>query len=189
MKKLLFSLIIYIPLICNAQYAYDSSKEFPYGQPHPKAPEEITHFSDLIGECDCKSVTRKKDQTWGEPVDMTWRFKYIMNGMAIQDETLKADGAHSGSIRQFIADSSRWYIHYYSSTSPTTVLSQWEGNKRGDSIVAYRKQKAPNGMDGYYRTTFKNISNKGYNWVGEWVNTQETFRYPTWKIYCTRNEE
>lgn len=30
-----------------------------------------------------------------------------MNGMAVQDETLKIDKAHSGSIRQFNTDSSK----------------------------------------------------------------------------------
>ncbi len=78
-----------------------------------------------------------------------------MNGMAVQDETWKVDGTHSGSIRQYNADSSRWYVHYYSASSAVNTLPAWEGNKNENGkIILYRKQRAPNGMDGYYLSTY-----------------------------------
>ncbi len=172
-----------------SQYEYEPSNENPYGLPNPDAPKELLDFAPLIGECNCKSVSRNADQTWAEPVDMIWRWKYIMNGMGVQDETLKADGKHSGSIRQFIADSTRWYVHYYSSGSPSTTLPTWEGNKNEEgNIVLYREQKAPNGMDGFYRLTFSEMNATGFKWAGEWVNTDESIVYPTWKIDCKRIE-
>ena len=107
--------------------------------------------------------------------------------MAVQDETLKADGGHSGSIRQFIADSSRWYVHWFSSKTPTSTFPIWEGNKKENgNIVLYKEQKAPNGMDGFYRLTFYDISKSGYKWIGEWVDKTETTVFPTWKIDCKR---
>ena len=85
-----------------------------------------------------------------------------MNGMAVQDETLKEDGKHSGSIRQYNADSVKWYVHYYSSSSATSTLSSWEGNKmENGNIVLYRDQPAPNGTPGFYRLTFSNNLEKG----------------------------
>lgn len=169
------------------QYAYDSSPEHPYGLPNPEAPQELLDFAPLIGECNCSSVSRNPDQSWGEPVDMIWRFKYIMNGLGVQDETLIADGRYSGSIRQFVKDSTRWYVHYYSSVAPSTILPAWEGNKseNGD-IVLYREQKAPNGLDGFYKITFSEIVASGFKWLGEWVNPDESISYPTWKIDCTK---
>ena len=80
---------------------YLLNAEYPFGRYNPEAPEQVKDFQALIGECKCKSVNRKKDQSWNEPEDMIWRWKYIMNGKGVQDETLKADGGHSGSIRQF----------------------------------------------------------------------------------------
>ena len=77
-------------------------------------------------------------------------------------------------------------MHYYSNKGPTSILPAWEGGKRGDSIVLYKKQKAPNGIDGFYRITFSNISKEGFNWIGEWVDPSETIRYPTWKIRCRK---
>jgi len=191
MKSLYFVAVLTVVCsgIVSAQYDFDSSSTHPYGLPNPEAPEQIKDFAPLIGKCECESITRNPDQSWKEPVPMTWTFKYIMNGMGVQDETLKADGRHSGSIRQFHKDSLRWYVHYYSSAAPTPTLSSWEGNKKDGKIILYRDQKAPNGMDGYYRLTFYDISKEGYKWIGEWTSTDESIVFPTWKINCVRPKE
>ena len=187
--KFLFAFLL-VPLFCFGQLSskYEPTALNPYGLPNPDAPKEILDFDPLIGTCDCISTARNADQSWGDSQKMTWTFKYIMNGMGIQDETLKEDGSHSGSIRQFIADSSKWYVHWYSNTTPSTTLPTWQGGKRGDSIVLYREQKAPNGMDGSYRLTFSNISEKGFHWIGEWVDTTGKFVFPTWKIKCVKRD-
>ena len=187
--KLLTTLCFLIAMSTYSQNVYESSEAYPFGQPHPDAPEQIKDFHPLIGECQCKSESRNPDQSWAEPIDMIWRWKYIMNGMAVQDETLKNDGKHSGSIRQFIADSSRWYVHYYSSAAPSTTLGTWEGNREDNgNIVLYRDQKAPNGMDGYSRLTFYDIDETGYKWIGEWIDQSNTVSFPFWKISCTREK-
>lgn len=187
---ILLSVSILSLAVSQAQYEYEPSDKHPFGLPNPEAPEQIRDWSPMIGECDCISTSRGVNQEWGEPTEMMWRFKYILNGNGIQDETLKADGQHAGSIRQFIADSSKWYVHYYSSKFPSTTLPAWEGTKvSADSIVLYRAQKAPNGMDGYYKIIFSDMSDKGFNWLGQWVNTDETITYPTWKIKCTKRED
>ena len=171
----------------NNSYPFEPSPEHPFGLPNPEAPAEIMDWSDLIGECHCRSVMRNPDGTWQDTVDMTWRFKYIMNGWGVQDETLKMDGSFSGSIRQYIPDSSAWYVHFYSSTGPTAQLPAWEGGKQenGD-ILLYRDQTAPNGMAGDYQITFSDISPEGFKWAGEWVDKGRTFSYPTWYIDCTK---
>lgn len=172
-----------------AQYHYEVSPEYPFGQPNPNAPEQIKDYSLMIGICDCKSESRNPDQSWAEPVDMTWRFKYIMNGMAVQDETLKMDGLHSGSIRQYNADSARWYVHYYASSSGANKLGTWEGNlEKNGNIVLYKDQKSPNGADGSFRLTYYDMNNDGYKWVGAWVSLDESIVYPTWKISCKRRK-
>ncbi len=189
MKNRYLSLLLLLPYLGMAQYDYEPSAEHPFGLPNPNAPTELLDFAPLIGECDCTSATRNPDQTWAEPVSMVWRFKYIMNGMGVQDETLKEDGTYSGSIRQFIPDSTRWYVHYYSSGSPSPSLPTWEGNKAKEGkIILYREQKAPNGMDGYYRLSFYDIDGQGFKWIGEWVNKDESVVFPTWKIDCSNGK-
>ncbi|WP_298548171.1 nuclear transport factor 2 family protein [uncultured Aquimarina sp.] len=189
MRLIVISLLILVPILLTAQSEYEPSDAYPFGRPNPEAPKEIKDFDPLIGICDCNSQTRNPDQTWAKPNKMTWEFKYIMNGMGVQDQTLKEDGKHSGSIRQFIADSSRWFVHYYSNTSPTPVLSAWEGNKKEDKIILYREQNAPNGMNGFYKINFYDINKDGFKWLGEWVNTKETISFPTWKITCIKRKD
>lgn len=186
---------LFILLLCCSSAAlaqnytsYEPSEEHPYGRPNSEAPPQVKDFAPMIGRCVCQSQTRNADGSWAEPIEMLWTFKYIMNGMGVQDETLKSDGLHSGSIRQYIADSARWYVHYYSSGSPTTVLPVWEGNRSEtkDKIVLYRPQAAPNGMEGYFRLTFGDFTEDGYTWTGEWVDLEEKVTFPTWKIQCGR---
>ncbi|MFK7951347.1 MAG: hypothetical protein AB8B73_00770 [Ekhidna sp.] len=189
MKKLIL-LLLFTPfaLVSTSQsYEYASTDKNPYGLINPDAAKEIADYAPLIGTCNCKSISRIDQNTWADTVAMTWTFKYIMNGMAVQDETLKADGAHSGSIRQFNSDSSKWYVYYYSSSALVSTLPAWEGvkNENGE-IILYKDAPAPNGTPGDYRLTFSNISDEGYDWVGEWINKPETFVYPSWKIFCKR---
>lgn len=187
MKTLLYVSITFVTIMmATAQGTYSVSPENPYGKLNPEAPEELADYAPLIGTCDCVSTLRNQDGTWPESENIVWKWTYIMDGTAVQDETYKPDGSHGGSIRQFIADSSKWYVHYYSNRMPTPALPAWEGGKRGDSIVLYNEQKAPNGMEGYYRIIFNNINEMGFDWLGEWVDTTESFRYPTWKISCKK---
>lgn len=189
MKPIIFFFILVISTqFVVAQYEYEPNKNYPFGRYNPEAPKELQDFQPMIGECKCTSIARNKDQSWGQPQDMIWRWKYIMNGKGVQDETLKADGGNSGSIRQYDKDSMRWNVHYYSSAGITQTLSTWHGNKKEDKIVLYRPQQAPNGMEGSYRLTFYDISENGYKWIGEWVDTTEKIVYPTWKIECTRED-
>ena len=187
-----FSLFIFLfaflgSVQSQSAFLYEPSPDHPYGLPNPDAPKEIIDWAPLIGECECKSLARIDQNTWADTTTMTWRWKYIMNGWGVQDETLHENGNHAGSIRQFIADTAHWYVHYYSSSGPTTVLPAWEGNKMEDGkIILYKDQTAPNGMAGNYKITFSDITEEGFNWLGEWVDKAETFSYPTWRIWCKK---
>lgn len=189
-KITLLTFLIFLSVgLMGQDYAqYEPNQKHPFGQPNPDAPQQVKDFAPMIGKCICSSVARNADQSWAEPIEMTWTFKYIMNGFGVQDETVKEDGGHSGSIRQYIADSARWYVHYYSNVSPSTTLPAWEGNlsQDKDKIVLYRDQTAPNGMEGLYRITFYDFSEEGYKWIGEWTDKTEQIVFPTWKIDCKR---
>lgn len=184
---ILFVLVFTIPIHLIAQYTFAPSNDHPYGLPNPDAPSAMADFAPMIGSNTCASETRNPDGTWSQPEEMLWQFKYMMNGMAIQDESLKPDGTSSGSIRQYSQDSSEWIVHWYSNGSVPTTLPSWKGSKEGDSIMLYRPQQAPNGADGFFRLTFYNIQEESFDWVGEWVNPEETIVYPTWKISCTKD--
>lgn len=188
MKHLfLFLLLAAVSNNIYAQYEYAPSKEHPFGKLNPEAPKETGDYAPLIGTSNCQSESRNPDGSWNSAIDMTWTFQYIMNGTGVQDLTLKTDGTHSGSIRQFNADSAAWYVHYFSSAAATSTLSAWKGEARdGDQFILYKEQTAPNGMEGFYKIVFSDITESSFNWLGSWVNSDETIVYPTWKISCTK---
>jgi len=76
MKRTLLLLSLIIITVASAQTENEPSKAFPYGQPHPDAPEQIKDYEPLIGKCYCKSTSRKQDGTWNAPVDI-----YLENRM------------------------------------------------------------------------------------------------------------
>ncbi|MEP5610934.1 MAG: hypothetical protein ABJP45_01730, partial [Cyclobacteriaceae bacterium] len=104
MRKSIILILVLQSFYSFSQYDYAATAENPFGKLNPDAPKEVADYKNLIGICDCKSVTRIDRDNWADTVDMKWTFKYIMNGLAVQDQTLKADGTHSGSIRQYNAD-------------------------------------------------------------------------------------
>ncbi len=174
----------------QSKFQYEPSPENPFGLPNPEAPPETKDYDPLIGESRCKSLMRLPDQTWGDTTAMTWRFKYIMNGYGVQDETFKDDGTYAGSIRQYNADSAVWYVHYYSVPGIPSTLPSWEGGKTADrTMVLYNENTAPNGMEGFYRITFSDMTYDGFNWAGEWVNKDESIVYPLWYLFCEKKSE
>ncbi len=186
---LIFLALAWSSTSVKAQYEYEPSEEYPFGRAHPHAPQQFSDYTPLIGESKCKSITRAPDQTWNPPYEMLWKFKYIMNGMAIQDEVLRTEAPNAGSIRQFNPDSSSWYVHYYSAGGAPATLPSWGGgkNEEGD-IILYREQKAPNGLDGYFKITFFDITDESFEWLGEWTDTSESFSFPTLKISCVKTK-
>ena len=173
-------------IILAQENSYGPSKEHPYGMINPKAPQQLADFEEMIGTCDCISQNRNPDGTWQDTIKMIWTFEYIMNGWAVQDKTYKEDGTYAGSIRLFNADSSRWYVHYFSSSFAAPKLKTWAGTRTDNRIVLSMPQKAPNGMAGTSRLTFYDISDQGFKWMGEWHNTDTTIIYPFWKIECSK---
>ena len=190
MKKttlILFFLAVSSYLIAqqDSWSAYESSDAHPYGMKHPDAPEQLDDFKPMIGTCDCKSLSRNQDGSWQDTTQMVWTFKYVLNGTAIQDLTWH-ETFSATSIRQFQPDSLKWVVTYASSKGISLKPGAWVGEKEEEEIVLRLPQKAPNGMDGARRLTFTNISEKGFDWRGEWVNEEQGIVYPFWLIWCEK---
>lgn len=184
--QLILVFILSVGITQAQEYLHEPTSSHPYGKSNVNLPEENKVWEELIGTCDCKTVLRNPDGSWQDTTGMTWIWKYIMDGKAVQDISLKTDGSHTTSIRQYIPDSSSWYVTFFSSAGPSPSPRTWKGGKEGNDIILYNNQNAPNGMEGFYKITFQNISEKGFDWLGAWVDNAETIQYPTWKIFCKK---
>ena len=165
--------------------AYSASDTRPFGALNPAAPPEVADFAPMIGICDCRSVQRNQDGTWQDTTDLVWKFKYILNGTAIQDETWR-EGTWATSIRQYHADSSRWVVSYNAYPGVSLAPGAWTGGKEGDDIVLRQPFTAPNGMEGRSTLRFYDITDTGFNWKGEWIKNDGTVTYPFWHIWCRK---
>ena len=189
-NSLLFLLFFALNFQLTAQTKIDSSFEpsvaHPFGLANPDAPEQVKDFDPMIGLCMCKSLQRNPDGSWQDTLNMLWKFKYIMNGTAVQDEVWRENDLYAGSIRQYQPDSAKWVVTYFSYPSVSTKPGVWLGNKQGNKIVLTQDQTAPNGMKGYSRLTFHNMRAEGFDWSGEWVSEDGSVVYPFWNIFCSR---
>ena len=186
---LFFSIVFLFNAFAFSQEEYKASPKNPFGKLNPSASKEVADYADLIGISDCKSRQRGKDGKFKTAVNSVWQFKYVMNGTAVQDESWKSDGSHTTSIRQFDNKKSQWHVTFFSKNSPSPTPSTWSGgtNKKGD-IVLKRPQKAPNGMEGFSKLTFHEISKKSFKWKGEWVDKSEKIVFPFWRIECKKRK-
>ncbi len=168
---------------------YEPSAQYPFGRSNPNLGDQLKAFAPIVGNCECRSLTRNADQSWGDTTNLRWEFRYIMNGTAVQDITWLDNDTYTTSVRQYNADSTQWYVTFFGSSGPVAKPQTWVGGVKESDIVLYNEQKAPNGTDGFYRITFKDIGEKGFNWRGEWVDKAEKFVYPTWLIWCTKTRQ
>ncbi len=118
---------------------------------------------------------------------MVWSFRYILGGTAVEDSTVRSDGFHAGSIRQYSPDDGSWYVHYFSTqkNKPATLPS-WKGGRQGNEIRLSRDQKAPNGAEGYYKIRFYDISDSGFKWLGAWESKDGSVVFENWTIDCKK---
>lgn len=165
---------------------YTESDKFPFGRVHPQAAEQLKDYEDLIGICDCWSVRRNPDGSWQDTLGLTWRFKYIMNGTSIQDETWKSDETYATSIRQYDEENGEWVVSYYASGPMNATPGVWRGGMVNDEIVLDMDQPSPTGLPGISRLRFHDIAKEGFQWTGAWVDSAQTFSYPFWKIGCEK---
>ena len=169
------------------EFNYESSNVYPFGRYNPEAPEQVKDFEPMIGICQCRSVQRNPDGSWQDTIDMLWKFKYILNGTAVQDETWKANKMYATSIRQFHQDSQQWVVSYNAYPGVSTTSKVWLGKKEAERIVLKQPFQTPNGMDGYSVLQFYDMTRDGYRWKGEWIKDDNTITYPFWYIDCRRN--
>lgn len=193
MKNSLAIALLILPVFSFGQIdvkwiEYEPNPAHNFGTLNPRAPEQVADFKPLIGNNICRSVQRNPDGTWQDTTDMLWKWKYIMNGTAVQDEVWRAEDNYAGSIRQYQADSAQWVVTYFSYPFVSYKPGVWHGSKKGDDIVLTQIQKAPNGMEGYSRLTFYDIDFYSFKWSGVWVSKDETIEYPFWMIECKKRE-
>ncbi|MCB0373241.1 MAG: hypothetical protein KDD31_09555 [Muricauda sp.] len=171
--------------------AFEASPGFPYGIPNPKAPEQIRDFDDLIGTCDCKSLQYRPGVA-NDTLPLLWKWKYILNGNAVQDEGWfgNDDTFQSSftSIRILDPATKKWTVPFFIPQLRGDPQI-WKGGRENDVIVLRKEQKSNSGDDIQSILTFSNISDDGFNWEGKIVNHTKNTSRVFWRIWCKKRRD
>ncbi len=168
----------------EAALIYEPSNRFPFGRPHPDAPNEIEQFAFMIGENDCTEERLNNATGEWQPGVRTWDAHYYMNGHAIRDSG-QSGSATNGNIRVFDAASEQWHVTYFS--TPVYGSGTWSGGMVEGRIELEQAQVAPGtSIEGINRLTFYNISNDSFDWKGEWLSLDGSAVFPFWRISCRK---
>lgn len=158
---------------------YEGTSESPYGRLNPNAPPETAQFGFMVGTFDCTDRLREpKSGKWFES-EAVWSSRYILNGYGIEDRYWSPIIV-AQSTRIFDAKKKKWIVTYLQSI-PSYQTGVWEGVKEGNNMVMRRA--FPNSES---RLTFSNITETGFDWIGENVTKEKTTS--GWQISCKRRK-
>ena len=159
---------------------FDMRPEFPFGRPNLAAPPEIQQFHFMVGEFECD------DELWmngaWKKMKATWITNYTLNGYALQDHYRNEMYAGT-SLRIYNQSDNRWHVSFFGMPGGHTGL--WVGDREGDCIVLTSEQQAPDGSTVISRLSFSQITESGFEWLGERI-TPDGIATPTWKISARR---
>ena len=164
---------------------YERSDEHPYGRPNPAAPKEISQFAFMIGRNDCTESRRTPGGDEWVDGKRTWDAWYTLDGYAIMDSG-RSGASTNGNLRVYDANKGQWFVTFFSMPGYSSGI--WSGGATETGIELNQPQKAPGtDLDGFSRLTFSNISDEGFDWLGEWVSADGNIRFPFWRISCKRS--
>lgn len=166
--------INYKRLIENELTKMDSSIDF--GKVNPKAPKEIEEFGQFVGSWDCTISNLTKDGSWKED-KATWVWKYILNGMAIQDYWTNAD-LMGTNIRIFDPKKNKW-INTWTENGNLIMSGLWDANKTENGNIELHDGT------GEWLIIFFNIRDNSFDWKWDFLQEDGSMKTMS-KIYGTR---
>ena len=159
---------------------FDPTEQFPYGRPHPDLAHDLTLFEFMIGTFDCVDQLLLANGTW-KKMKGVWQTRYTLNGHAVQDSY--RNEIYAGmSIRTFVSAENAWHVAFFG--MPGNHSGLWKGGREGDRIVLRSPQTTATGLAVTSRLSFSQISDNGFEWLGERVLEDGTAT-PNWRISAT----
>lgn len=186
--KLLFPILISIGTTVYSQGSikdyyksveqYEPNGENRYGLRNPKAPEALTQFDFMIGECHCTDSIPNQDGSY-RIYPSIWKAKYMLNGYAIQDNNFNPINPTT-NLRMYDSKTATWKVTYLQSANGY-FTGVWEGglNENGDMVLMADQ----NGNTS--KLVFYNISKGGYNWKSESIDPDGNVRVG-WRKHCVK---
>ena len=130
----------------NSNEVKENNRKFDIGKLSPEAPAETKLMGQLAGVWDAEQTIVAKDGSWnGKKTKAIWRWYYILDGQAVQDDWISIDSlnrqkAVGTNIRIYNPDEKLWYMAWIDKTHrrlATFTAINDSGNVIMDDIIAF----------------------------------------------------
>ena len=195
-RTLIFYIYILLPIFlltaCVQRSQNDPEKAVASGKWNPEAPPETEYLGQLIGVWDATQSVRNRDGTWAENKSKAeWKWYYILNGHAIQDDWISPplNDTSSNSPRSFGTN-----IRIYNSKEKQWEMAWIDSQRRKLATFKAVYEDGKIIMNGRnaggqtVRNTFYNIANDSFDWKQEWTMDKGKTWFDVSRIHCERRE-
>lgn len=177
---------------CNTTKESSENKEgninqFKVGKLSPDAPPETKLMGQLAGAWNAEQTIIGKDGTWssGRKSKGIWRWYYILDGQAIQDDWISIDSlnrkkAVGTNIRIYNPDDKLWYMAWIDKTHRR--LATFTATNDSGNVV----MDGTNSNGRHIHNIFYNIKPDTFDWKQEWTFDEGKNWVAVAKIHCTR---
>lgn len=190
LKQYFFTALLTIGFLsCQSQDESNITPGFNPGTLSQDAPEETGILGQLTGIWQADQTILKSDGNWAAAKNKAeWKWYYILDGHAIQDDWIVIDSAGDRSvagtnIRIYNKDEAKWYMGWIDSKNRR--LAEFTAINDGNSVV----MTGTNAQGRAIRNTFYNISADYFDWKQEWTFDEGNTWTEVTKIKCTRINE
>ena len=176
-------LLLVTLISCNSQN--EKSGVYKNQKLNPDAPQETELLGQLEGTWDAEQTVLNRDGTWGDPKLSKWKWYYILDGHAIQDDWITIDSLNNEqvvgtNIRIFNSEENKWYMAWIDKTN-RRLASFTAVNDIGSIIM-----DGTNANGRRIKNTFFNITENEFDWKQEWTFDEGKTWVVVTKIHNTR---
>ena len=164
----------------------ETNKKFDIGKLNPEAPSETKLMGQLAGVWDAEQTIVAKDGSWnGKKTKAIWRWYYILDGQAVQDDWISIDSlnrqkAVGTNIRIYNPDEKLWYMAWIDKTHRR--LATFTATNDGGNVI----MDGINSTGRHIRNTFYQITANTFDWKQEWTFDEGKSWVEVARIHCTR---
>ena len=183
LMSVFFVLIIIFLTACNSKRENNSTEII---KQNPDAPPETAVLGQLVGTWDIDQSIINKDGTWGgRKRHAIWKWYYILDGHAIQDDWILVDSLNNQhvagtNIRIYNPEEKQWYMAWIDKT--VRRLATFTATNDSETVV----------MDGHnakgqrIKNIFYNIKKNEFDWRQDWTFDDGKSWITVTKIHGTR---
>jgi hypothetical protein len=190
-----FILLVVFPILfysCNSREGSsendeESKTQIKVGKLNPDAPVETELMGQLAGSWNAEQTIIGKDGTWssGRTSKGIWRWYYILDGQAIQDDWISIDSSDQQktvgtNIRIYNPDEKLWYMAWIDKTH-RRLATFTATNVRGNVVM-----DGTNSNGKHIHNIFYNIKPDTFGWKQEWTFDEGISWVEVARIHCTR---